>query len=104
MVTFPPRALRLIDAAIQLHASRIDRGRWLCWRGQQEIAEPIALPGDIAGVILAALGLREAQLQNELDSCPDCDEYKISELDNQISYLRSVAAFIANAPQKPRRE
>lgn len=115
MVALSPKALRLINAAVDLHAQSPERERWISWKeghpgirhredGQRDIREPAAVPEDVIVIILSALKSREGQLRNELEGCPDWDEYKISELDNQLSFLLSVARFIESAPRKARRE
>jgi hypothetical protein len=113
MVALSPRALRLTEAAIDRHAPSADRERWLSWKEtrpgiredeQRDIGEPSALPEDVAGLILAALRIWKARLVGELEECPAWDEFKISELDNQITYLESVASLIESVPWKRRRD
>jgi len=115
MVALSARALRLIDAAIDKRAPTAARDRWLAWRerypgirerhdGQRDIGEPAAIPEDVAEVVLAALAGWKQQLEGELRNCPDWDEYKIAELDNQISYVAAVSARVAGATEKRQRE
>ncbi len=115
MVAFSPKALRLLDAAVEAHAARSERDRWLSWKAAhpghrhradepRRLEEPAALPGDVVDIVLGALEAWGGGLRDELVRCRDSDEDRIADLDNQLSYLQSVAAFIANAREKPRRD
>jgi hypothetical protein len=110
MAAFSPKALRLLDAAVEAHAARSERDRWLSWKAAhradepRRLEEPAALPGDVVDIVLGALEAWGGGLRDELVRCRDSDEDRIADLDNQLSYLQSVAAFIANAREKPRRD
>lgn len=115
MVALSPKALRLINAAVDRRADRVEQQRWMSWQEShpaileranrpRDVSEGATLPQDVAEIIISSLEAWARQQQQELESCPDWDEFKISDLDNELSYLRMLTDFIRDAPKKPGRD
>jgi len=107
MVAFSPSALRLLDAAVAQLADSPQQQRWSSWeRDHPEIRRRpgaawndwsgTALPGDILEIALIALGRLSMQLRNQRAHSSSEDE--VSELDNELSQIRSIERFLHEAP------
>jgi hypothetical protein len=110
MVTLAPRALRLLDAAIEQLGDDHRTGKWAAWRkSHREIARSpgerwddfgqSAFPADIVETALLALGCWAGGLRERRGRF-GLSEDEVSDLDNQLSYVQSVERFLTAAPTK----
>ena len=113
MVAFSPAALRLLDAAVVRFTDSARRERWSKWEQRHpEIHRrpgvkwddwgDLALPSDIVEIALLALDRMSTRVQSRLDS-GGLTEDEMSELDNELSHIRSVERFLHQAPTKAAR-
>ena len=112
MVAFSPSALRLLDAAVAQYTDTNRTERWTAWKDKHpEVRrrpgarwntwEDPALPSDIVETALLALDRMATELRNARDRAQSQRlEDEVSDLDNELSHIRSIERFIHEAPTK----
>ena len=115
MVTFSPKALRLIDAAVAEFADQPRQERWKTWEKRHPDIRrkpdqlgwddwgQAKLPDDIVEIALLALDRWAGRLRDQRGN-PDLSEDEVSDLDNELSHIRSVEDFLIKAPTKRREQ
>jgi hypothetical protein len=98
MLTFSPLARQVIDAAVAELPNASQRAIWTDWAREHATERRIGgpadddkgpLPGEVANIVLAALESMSARLRLRLAE-PAISEDEISDLDNELSRIRSV--------------
>src|SRR5713226_4474698 len=111
-VAFSPKALRLIDAAVAELVEPPRKERWMTWRKKHPEAVRRSdqrwddwgrstLPHDIFEIDLAALDRWVSRLSEQRGKS-GLSEDEISDLDNQLSHVRSVEQLLSQVPLKPK--
>ena len=97
MLIFSPKARQLVDEAVML-LDQSQRRAWLAWSSEHDVSRGAgdqrdngkgALPPEVVNAVLTALEAKKDRLRQRLRT-PNLSEDEISDLDNDLTHVRSV--------------